>query len=110
MISVMDSERINKLLDKYWECSTSVEEERELRLFFTTSVIPPELLPYKAWFVSPEAEGLKPLGDDFDHHILVEIDREKRRSRNRSIAVFFCYLCCFLTALLLILCLKLYLF
>ena len=39
-----------------------VEEERELRRFFSSAVIPPDLLPYKAWFVSHEAEALPPLG------------------------------------------------
>lgn len=53
----MDYQRINKLLDKYWECATSVEEERELRRFFSSAVIPPDLLPYKAWFVSHEADA-----------------------------------------------------
>ena len=69
----MDYQRINKLLDKYWECATSVEEERELRRFFSSAVIPPDLLPYKAWFVSHEAETLPPLGKDFDARILEHI-------------------------------------
>ena len=54
----MDYQRINKLLDKYWECATSVEEERELRQFFSSAVVPPDLLPYKAWFVSHEASEM----------------------------------------------------
>ncbi|WP_297909759.1 hypothetical protein [uncultured Parabacteroides sp.] len=74
----MDYQRINKLLDKYWECATSVEEERELRRFFSSAVLPPDLLPYKAWFVSHEAETLPPLGQDFDARILEHISEDRR--------------------------------
>lgn len=83
----MEYQRIHHLLDKYWECATSVEEERELRHFFTSGGIPPELLPYKAWFVSHEAESLSPLGADFDERVLARISREKRARRRR----YFCY-------------------
>lgn len=78
----MDYQRINKLLDKYWECATSVEEERELRHFFSSDTIPPEFLPYKAWFVSHEAETLPPLGQAFDARILEHISREKKLITN----------------------------
>lgn len=30
----MDSEKINKLLQKYWDCQTTLEEEQELRDYF----------------------------------------------------------------------------
>ena len=62
MDRVWTNQRINKLLDKYWECATSVEEERELRRFFSSAVIPPDLLPYKAWFVSHEPRHCLPWG------------------------------------------------
>ncbi len=74
----MDYQRINKLLDKYWECATSVEEERELRQFFSSAVVPPDLLPYKAWFVSHEAEALPPLGKEFDARILEHISEDRK--------------------------------
>ena len=74
----MDYQRINKLLDKYWECATSVEEERELRQFFSSAVVPPDLLPYKTWFVSHEAEALPPLGKEFDARILEHISEDRK--------------------------------
>lgn len=30
----MDSEKINKLLQKYWDCQTTLEEEQELKAYF----------------------------------------------------------------------------
>lgn len=81
----MEYQRIYQLLDKYWECATSVEEERELRDFFTSGPIPSELLPYKAWFVSYEAETLSPLGPEFDNRVLRQIERKKRSDRRRFV-------------------------
>ncbi|WP_282201883.1 hypothetical protein [Parabacteroides goldsteinii] len=73
----MDYNRITSLLDKYWECATTIEEERELRHFFSSDALPPELRPYKAWFLTPEAETLPPLGKEFDLKVLQQITREK---------------------------------
>lgn len=79
----MDKEQINRLLDKYWACATSVEEERELRYFFSSGrPVPPELRPFEAWFRSAEAETLSPLGPDFDCQVLVRI-RRRQKSRYR---------------------------
>ena len=36
----MDLDRIEKLLAKYWECETSVEEEGELKQFFSGDNVP----------------------------------------------------------------------
>lgn len=74
----MDYSRITSLLDKYWECATTIEEERELRQFFSGEMLPPELCPYKAWFLTPEAETLPPLGKEFDLKVLQRIAREKK--------------------------------
>ena len=73
----MDYNRITSLLDKYWECATTIEEERELRHFFSSDALPLELRPYKAWFLTPEAETLPPLGKEFDLKVLQQITREK---------------------------------
>lgn len=75
----MEKERINDLLDKYWACATSVEEEGELRRYFSSSQdIPPALKPFGAWFRSPEAEMLSPLGPDFDREVLAAIRRRQK--------------------------------
>lgn len=81
----MNCERINKLLDKYWECGTTLEEERELRYFFTSEFVPSELEVYKSWFLSDKVESLPPLGENFDRKIINCIAEEGRRHRFRSI-------------------------
>lgn len=87
----MENERINELLDKYGACATSVEEEGELRRFFASAEkIPPELRPYQAWFRSPEAETLSPLGPDFDRQVWAAIRRQEqsRYQRYRQIGLW----------------------
>jgi len=71
----MDYKYINQLLERYWKCETSLEEEEILRTFFSQKEIPTELLPYKDLF-SYEAEQKKEdvLGEDFDQKILSMID------------------------------------
>lgn len=75
----MDYSRIDTLLAKYWRCATTVEEERELRLFFTRETVPPALRPYQAWFRSAEAEELPPLDSAFDRELLEHMAKENRR-------------------------------
>ncbi|RHJ78395.1 hypothetical protein [Parabacteroides sp. AM08-6] len=79
----MDNSRIHILLDKYWRCITTVEEERELRCFFSTQLIPPEFRPYQTWFQTSEAEELLPLSHEFDQKIMERIALEHRAKRRR---------------------------
>ena len=62
----MDYAMINELLNKYWLCETSLEEERELRRFFASEEVPEHLLAYKAWFCGRDEAAIPVLGADFD--------------------------------------------
>jgi len=56
----MNNKHIQDLLDKYLEGETSLNEERELKKFFTKTVlIPEEWESYKLMFGYFESEGLK---------------------------------------------------
>ena len=46
----MDYKYIEQLLERYWECETSLEEENILRTFFSQDNIPVSLLRYKSLF------------------------------------------------------------
>lgn len=68
----MDYKHIESLLERYWQCETSLEEERQLRDFFQGEDVPAHLLPYKELFVY---QTLQPkLGDDFDSKIMAAIE------------------------------------
>ena len=46
----MTVEQINELLEKYWACDTSIEEEYALKSFFSGDAIPDELRKYVPLF------------------------------------------------------------
>ena len=72
----MDYKYINQLLERYWRCETSVEEESILRAFFRQEVIPAELKRYKSLFAYAGQETEQNvLGDDFDRKLLTSIEK-----------------------------------
>ena len=67
----MDYKYINQLLDRYFSCETSVEEENILKAFFSQNDLPAELREYKAIFAYEHEEVKEDvLGKDFDERIL----------------------------------------
>ena len=71
----MDYKYIEQLLERYWNCETSLEEEQRLRSFFRQKAVPAHLLRYKQLFAYQDVEKEKGLGDDFDTRILTRIER-----------------------------------
>ena len=66
----MDYKYIDQLLERYWQCLTTLEEERILRAFFEQEDVPAHLLQWREWFVYPQAELQEQgLGDDFEERL-----------------------------------------
>ena len=74
----MDYAMINELLNKYWLCETTLDEERELRRFFASDEVPAQLQAYKAWFAGKEEAELTLLDNRFDAMILNKIKPKHR--------------------------------
>ena len=70
----MDCKDIEQLLERYWQCETSVEEEATLRDFFAKEEVPAHLLRYKNLFVYQQVQQEVGLGEDFDTRILAEVE------------------------------------
>ncbi len=70
----MDYKYIEQLLERYWDCQTSLEEEQILRLFFRQKEIPSSLLRYKAVFACQDKERERHLGVDFDAKVLALVE------------------------------------
>lgn len=67
----MDYKYIEQLLERYWHCETSLQEEEILRLFFSQEEVPTNLVPYKDLFIyEQEQKETDILGDDFNQKIL----------------------------------------
>ena len=74
----MDYKYINQLLERYWNCETSLEEEGILRAFFSQKDVPAELRQYQSLFAYQQMESkAKHLGADFDSKLLAIIDEEE---------------------------------
>ena len=74
----MDYKYIEQLLERYWACETSLEEEGILKAFFHQADVPAHLKKYKALFDYEETENT--LGSDFDDKVCkIVADKEKNR-------------------------------
>ena len=72
----MDYKYIEQLLERYFQCETTLKEEEILRTFFLQEDVPVWLVKYQSLF-NYEAEQEEPLGDDFDDRILAIIEQEE---------------------------------
>ena len=71
----MDYKYIEQLLERYWECTTSLEEENILRTFFRQKDVPASLLQYKALFTYEQTQKEEEvLGEEFDRKMMEMID------------------------------------
>jgi hypothetical protein len=60
----MEDHKIRALLDKYWEGETSLEEEQNLRSYFSSSQVADEFLPFSPLFnYYQEAQHVKMSGE-----------------------------------------------
>ncbi|MGI6232685.1 MAG: pyruvate ferredoxin oxidoreductase [Prevotella sp.] len=74
----MDYKYINQLLERYWRCETTLEEENILRAFFSQDNVPVELLPYRALFSYEQNETKEDvLGEDFDERVLARVEAKQ---------------------------------
>ena len=62
----MDYKYIEQLLDRYWECHTSEEEEQILRSFFAQKDVPAHLAKYASLFAFVKEAQEEHLSADFD--------------------------------------------
>lgn len=71
----MDYKYIEQLLERYWKCETSLEEEHILRTFFRQKDVPESLRQYKDLFCyEHEEKETDVLGADFDAKMLAMIN------------------------------------
>lgn len=74
----MEYGRIELLLDKYWACETTPEEEDELRCYFNgTDELPSHLLEFRELFIYQQQERSCTLDNSFDERILAKVSPRK---------------------------------
>lgn len=70
----MDYKFIEQLLERYWECQTTIEEEEILRNFFNQENIPARFLLYKPLFTyQSQSKKEDTLDESFDEEVLARL-------------------------------------
>lgn len=72
----MDYKYIEQLLERYWECQTTLEEEAILRTFFRQEDVPASLLPYRQIFIEEDEMAGEHLPEDFSNRMLRLVGEE----------------------------------
>lgn len=85
----MDYKYIEQLLERYWQCETSLEEEAQLRDFFNGSNVPEHLSRYKDLFVYQQFLQEAHLSEDFDARVLAEIEVPVVKARRLTLTARF---------------------
>lgn len=77
---LMDSRKIEELLNKYWNCETSLEEEQQLRTYFKENDIPQQFQETASLFRYFEASKSKSLDDkSFDAAMIKKVEKPKSK-------------------------------
>jgi hypothetical protein len=69
----MEKMTVLHLLDRYWQAETSLEEEKALADYFRSSLVDPELEPYREVFAYFDEEAHVMAAPDFGDRILQHI-------------------------------------
>lgn len=80
----MDYKYIEQLLERYWQCETSVWEEQILRSFFSQEEIPVHLLPFKEVFVYQQEQQEVKISADFEERVLAIVDAPVVKARRMT--------------------------
>ncbi|NDV58097.1 hypothetical protein D0T85_08280 [Bacteroides sp. 519] len=80
----MDYKHIEQLLERYWQCKTTREEEIQLREFFMSSNIPEELKVYRDIFVYQSVQQEVKISSDFEERLFDAIEQSSYKIKKVS--------------------------
>ena len=78
----MDSKKLEELLQKYWDCETSLEEEQQLREYFKGNAIPEQGKEAAALFNYFEQQKNNSVNEQFDKSLLGQLKKPKGKVTN----------------------------
>lgn len=81
----MDSKQLEKeigqLLEKYWNCETSLEDEQVLRNYFNGPNVPDQMKDAAELFRFFESERKRALEENFDHDVMRSVKKTERQTK-----------------------------
>jgi len=82
----MNYKKIQELLDKYWNCESTLEEEEMLRSYFSNEEVHDDFKEYESLFKHfNEVKGSR-VSNNFDDRIFEKV--EKRQAKRRYLGIF----------------------
>ena len=78
---MMDYKYIEQLLENYFTCTTTLQEEQILRSFFSQEDVPGHLAQYADLFKYEVEAKEETLSEDFDQRILALVEEKKPKAR-----------------------------
>ena len=78
----MDYKYIEQLIERYFACETTLQEEQILRSFFSQGNVPSNLSEYADLFRYESSESNIHLGDDFDAKMMELVERKSGMKNN----------------------------
>jgi len=87
----MNYEYIEQLIERYFSCQTTVQEEQILRSFFVGEDVPGHLMQYADLFKYEEEAHKETLGSDFDEkmlHIISQKENKTSATRKQFVPFF----------------------
>ncbi|MDD3788558.1 MAG: hypothetical protein PHO94_07665 [Petrimonas sp.] len=84
----MEFENIHTLINKYWNCETSTQEEQILQDFFSQEEIPDELKEYAPLFRYKKDSQSKTLSSDFDKRLSTAIREQEKENKYITVKIF----------------------
>ena len=77
----MDSKHAQELLQKYWNCETSLEEEQQLREYFRSEEIPESLKDTASLFNYFEVQKQKAVDTHFEGTVITQLRQPEKRGK-----------------------------
>ena len=77
----MDSKTMEQLLERYWRCETSLEEEARLRAYFASGEVDSALQRYQALFAYQKQQQTEGLDSEFDARLIRQMEHPVKARR-----------------------------
>lgn len=81
----MDYKYIEQLIERYFDCMTTLEEEQILRSFFGQEDVPAHLMQYRELFVFEVMAKKETLGEEFDARMMEIIEKSDKKEAEKKI-------------------------
>lgn len=85
----MDSKKLEELLQKYWDCESSLEEEEQLRAYFRSNDVPEQWRETAILFRYFDEQNGKSVDPHFETTVVSRIKSTKQADSGKLVKLFY---------------------